>query len=474
MSKLNNTLYDRIYEMVFRIFQRSYLLFLALLFLGVNVSLIFNYNLRPNLRGMLFRVYVVTIIYLLVALIIHLYIRKSKINVDKKIFIYATILSLMLCEIVILAIEANILIWSVLILNISISSFVINRKNAILINLFSYLSHFFIIQNKVFEDFVLPQHIILIILMILSSIIAFSTRHIFINFIEGLMIETLDLEKANDEIQTLNLELEDRVEERTCELESALDDLKHAQEEIIKAKNLESYLTLVRGLSHQLNTPLGILQTASTFADSKVKELRTLCDNKKLTKEKLNSSLDEVEECFESIISNVQRAVKTVDALKKHTYRSDVSEIKLREFLIMLKKRILSANSDKDINIDIHIDDKYKLQLSEVTLTTIIDEIINNAIKFSKKETIHIQLSLFVDNLVRMVISDNGDGIEAFTEEKIFEPYFTTDIHSLGMGLFVVKSILEYSFNGSIHYDSSYKKGAKFIISLPKDTFSIN
>ena len=62
---------------------------------------------------------------------------------------------------------------------------------------------------------------------------------------------------------------------------------------------------------------------------------------------------------------------------------------------------------------------------------------------------------------------DNGSGIPSEIKDKIFEPRFTTKTSGMGLGLGIVKNIIE-SHNGSIDYISKIDKGTTFTIIIPK------
>ena len=70
-------------------------------------------------------------------------------------------------------------------------------------------------------------------------------------------------------------------------------------------------------------------------------------------------------------------------------------------------------------------------------------------------------------NSVKVLVSDNGLGVLEENKEKIFEPKFTTKTDGMGLGLGIVKNIIN-SHRGKISYKSKPKKGTKFTISLPK------
>jgi signal transduction histidine kinase len=70
------------------------------------------------------------------------------------------------------------------------------------------------------------------------------------------------------------------------------------------------------------------------------------------------------------------------------------------------------------------------------------------------------------DNTARVRVVDNGRGIPGELSDKLFQPNFTTKSSGMGMGLAIVKSIVENA-GGSIAYDTELGKGTTFIVELP-------
>jgi signal transduction histidine kinase len=71
----------------------------------------------------------------------------------------------------------------------------------------------------------------------------------------------------------------------------------------------------------------------------------------------------------------------------------------------------------------------------------------------------------------RLEISDNGIGVKEQDAKKIFAPFFTTKSSyksGTGIGMYVVKTIVEENHHGKIWFESTYMQGTKFVIELPK------
>jgi len=72
------------------------------------------------------------------------------------------------------------------------------------------------------------------------------------------------------------------------------------------------------------------------------------------------------------------------------------------------------------------------------------------------------------NNQVVIEVEDNGIGIKEDDASKIFDPKFTTKSSGMGLGLPMVKNIIE-AYNGTITFQSKYDEGTVFTVTLPKE-----
>jgi signal transduction histidine kinase len=69
-------------------------------------------------------------------------------------------------------------------------------------------------------------------------------------------------------------------------------------------------------------------------------------------------------------------------------------------------------------------------------------------------------------------VTDHGKPISPRHIDKIFEPFYTTKPNGIGIGLFIVKQVVENDFDGSISLDSDKRSGTTFNIRLPKSYYA--
>ncbi len=131
-----------------------------------------------------------------------------------------------------------------------------------------------------------------------------------------------------------------------------------------------------------------------------------------------------------------------------------------------------------ELALDIFNEDYIKFQSEETEIITKIDRtqlirIITNLVKNAIQALPEIQANKSIIVVVKrrkehvlIKVIDNGIGIEIENRERIFEPKFTTKNSGMGLGLGIIKNIIE-NYNGTISFETQIKKGTIFTVSLP-------
>jgi nitrogen fixation/metabolism regulation signal transduction histidine kinase len=108
-------------------------------------------------------------------------------------------------------------------------------------------------------------------------------------------------------------------------------------------------------------------------------------------------------------------------------------------------------------------------KMDRAQLIRVITNLVKNAIQSIPENQTEKTILVSVkkeENNVLILVKDNGIGIEAENIDRIFEPKFTTKNSGMGLGLGIIKNIIE-NYKGSITFETEYGKGATFTVSLP-------
>lgn len=292
------------------------------------------------------------------------------------------------------------------------------------------------------------------------------------------------MRQAQAAMQELNATLEERVDERTDELTRAneelvntLETLTRAQNELLHTEKLASLGSMVAGIAHELNTPIGnAVMVASTLADHN-RELLREAETGTLRRSSLEQHLNQHHTATDILLRNLHRAAELIRSFKQVAV--DQTSAQRRKFVLdevvgeitlalhpMLKKTPFVVETE--IAPDLWLD-SYPGPLGQV-LTNLINNSVLHGFEGRSSGTITIIGKAAGDEYIELRISDDGRGIPADHQDKIFDPFFTTRLGrgGSGLGLNIVHSLVSRVLGGSITVCSDHESGTEFRIRLPR------
>lgn len=295
--------------------------------------------------------------------------------------------------------------------------------------------------------------------------------------------------KSNDEIGILSenfnvmverldeatKDLEYKVELRTRELKTSLNELQLAQDHLVEAEKMASLGSLVAGISHEINTPIGIGITAISHIDDLLHDMEEKLNSGLLTKTDFNKMIINSIESSKIALNSLKRGGQLVSTFKKVAADQHIEEkthinIKnqMDNVLITLKPQFKNRN----VTISMNVNEDIVLYCYPGAIWQVTSNIILNALihAFDPDTEGHISIDIReYDSILEIKISDNGKGIHEADVVKIFEPFFTTkrDRGGTGLGLNIVYNIVTQLFKGKIECSSKLGRGTTFNILIP-------
>lgn len=294
--------------------------------------------------------------------------------------------------------------------------------------------------------------------------------------------DTTERRRAQDEIQSLNAELEGRVARRTADLEQAnqelsqtLANLKTAKDQLVQSEKLAALGALVAGVAHELNTPIGNGLTVASSLQFRVEELAKLLD-KGMKRSDLSEFLEDTRLATDILTRNLARAGALVASFKQVAV--DQTSSQRRRFLLseLVSEILLTVNPtihSAGCLVQVDIADNLQMNSYPGPLGQVITNLINNAIVhgFQKHPggTIGIVARAQGDTQLTLQVQDNGCGIPKADMVHIFEPFFTTRMGQggSGLGLHIVHNLVTGVLGGTIEAQSELGTGALFTLTLP-------
>ncbi|MGB3367120.1 MAG: ATP-binding protein [Acidaminobacteraceae bacterium] len=287
---------------------------------------------------------------------------------------------------------------------------------------------------------------------------------------------------ARNSVIQLNEDLENKVDIRTKELldvnenlHQTLTELQEVQDLLIESGKMALLGELVAGVAHEINTPIGVSLTASSFIEKEVKSLIDKSNSGKLTKKDFNSTLDSLNESAAGIVRNLMHAGELVASFKQvavdqssHSVRSFNLHHYVNEILLNLNSQFKNRNIELINNCDDDIDlTSYPGAYSQI-LTNLVMNCLIHAFDNDDEGKIVIAARK-KDSLVTISVGDNGKGISNDDISKIFNPFFTTKRGSggSGLGLNITYNTVLNILKGRIKCVSTLGEGSTFIITVP-------
>lgn len=115
------------------------------------------------------------------------------------------------------------------------------------------------------------------------------------------------------------------------------------------------------------------------------------------------------------------------------------------------------------------LEDEIIAKLDRTQLIRVITNLVKNAIQAIPEEQENKQVFVTVfrqGNEVKIAVKDNGKGISTENQKRVFEPKFTTKSSGMGLGLAIIKNIIE-NYNGTITFETEPNVGTEFLVSFP-------
>ncbi len=258
------------------------------------------------------------------------------------------------------------------------------------------------------------------------------------------------------------------------ELSETLDVLQRTQKKLVESEKMASLGSLVTGVAHEINTPVGIIITAITSLSDRMKLLSEKYRENLMKKSDLENFLSYTEKASNLILSNSQRTGELVKSFKMVSVDQS-TEVK-RQFKIgnYIKDVLLSLEpkfKGKEIEIRINCDESlvwnsYPGILAQIVTNLVINSIVHG---FGDRKEGIIEFDINVeDSRLRFVYRDNGCGMNAEVLQQIFDPFYTTNKQTgTGLGMHIIYNLITQKLKGNIEVKSELGKGSEFSMEFP-------
>lgn len=290
--------------------------------------------------------------------------------------------------------------------------------------------------------------------------------------------------KMMDVLEERELYLEQTVQKRTLKLEQtnqelgqSLNTVKSMQSELVRSEKMAALGSLVAGVAHELNTPIGncviVAGTMKHQIDTILADLNTGNIRRSVLEKQLHLSVTGAE----MLELNLSRAAELIGSFKRvavdrtsdqrrvFDLRPTLTEL-LMTALPMYKKTPYKMETDLAEGIQM---DSYPGSLGQV-ITNFISNALTHAFEGRASGTMWLRSRALGEDQVEISFSDDGVGIAPQHQQRVFDPFFTTKLGQggSGLGMSIAYNLVTEVLGGSVTLSSSANSGTTFCLILPR------
>jgi signal transduction histidine kinase len=260
------------------------------------------------------------------------------------------------------------------------------------------------------------------------------------------------------------------------ELTETLQALTTAQSELIHQEKLASLGRLVAGVAHEINTPLGIVVTATSHLAEEVQLTRQALQQGTLTQKMLDEFFDICDESLRILTTNSQRGAALVRSFKQVAVDQSHDAVRHFDLKRYLDETLLALQPKlrlRQVKVELDCPEHLQLHTYPGALSQILTNLVMNSLTHGLESTSDARISVLVrhdQETVFLEYEDNGSGMSAENLQHLFEPFFTTrrGQGGSGLGAHIVYNLVTGLLGGQIRAHSAPDQGLRYEIRFPK------
>lgn len=267
-------------------------------------------------------------------------------------------------------------------------------------------------------------------------------------------IGKVQLGKTNEKIQWQG---EDEIAGLVHEYNRMIDELERNAELLARSERESAWREMAKQVAHEIKNPLTPMKLSIQHLKRMIHDRS---DDWETTFDRISSTLIEQIDSLSTIAGEFSDFAKMPVGRKEKLELCSV----LRSALSLFENI-----SDISFSTNFAVEEPCHVKADKKQLIRAFNNLIENSIQATENEEnkhISIELREKADHY-RIILKDNGTGIDPALGDQIFSPRFTTKTSGMGLGLAMVRSIIQ-DFGGRINYESELGRGTSFIIDLPK------
>ena len=248
------------------------------------------------------------------------------------------------------------------------------------------------------------------------------------------------------------------------------------EQQVMQAEKLASLGRLVANFAHDIGNPIGNVTALATSLTGRIRTVREGVKSGGLRRSDLEAFLDTSEASTTMLASNLGRACELLESFKQMALDQATSqqrEIDLAQWVEEFRYTLAPMLAPGKHRFVLDLPAGLRLHTSPGPLGQVLANLVSNAVTHAFEGrsggTIRISASRQPSGQVELCVGDDGVGMPPVLLAQIFEPFFTTKAGrgGTGLGLDIVRSIVENTLGGQIAVRSEPGTGSSFAVPLP-------
>jgi two-component system sensor histidine kinase FlrB len=245
--------------------------------------------------------------------------------------------------------------------------------------------------------------------------------------------------------------LDQKLESARAERQQLLSEIQTLQQQVSRSRRLSSMGQMTARLAHQIRTPLA---TALLYA-SQLKQVQLRREQHDCFVDRLLVGLRHLDHMVNDMLVFARGGEEGGET------------VVLAEILEQVRETLLPQLNQQAAHWSVHASDaKLSIRGQREVLVSVLTNLASNALNAAGESA---RLDWYLEargEIINLTLEDDGPGVPEELQEKVFEPFFTTRANGTGLGLAVVRAVID-AHRGTVELDPDYRDGARFILRLP-------